>query len=84
MTMPSVLTSLYDELIDYLADTATPELILAFKPSEKIQQRAEELTDLNKAGTLPPDKADELEQMLQFERRLMALKARALMGRKQP
>ena len=39
----------FDELLDYLVSKASPEEILAFRPSEKAQERADYLTELNKA-----------------------------------
>lgn len=67
----------YDELIDYLIERATPEEILAFAPSPRAEERAEELLDRNNAGTLSPPEVIELEQMLYFDRRISLLKARA-------
>ena len=68
---------IYDELLDFLVEKATPQELLAFRPSEVAQQRAEELTEKNKAGTLTPQEQAELEQMLAFDQFVTALKARA-------
>jgi 5-methylcytosine-specific restriction endonuclease McrA len=38
MTLP-VVSPVYDELVEYLAQTASPEQILAFKVSEAMQER---------------------------------------------
>lgn len=77
MISPVTLASMYDEILEFMAMN-TPEQILAFKPSESTQQRALELTGKNKLGTLTPDERTELNHMLEFERRLMALKAKAM------
>lgn len=69
--------SVYDEFLEYLAQQAAPEQILAFKASPQAQHRADQLTERNKAGTLTPDEALELEQMLRFNRLVSMLKARA-------
>jgi hypothetical protein len=69
--------SVYDEFLEDLAQKATPEQILAFKASDQTQQRADELTERNKAGTLTPDESAELEQMFRFNRLVSMLKARA-------
>jgi hypothetical protein len=69
--------SVYDEFLEYLAQRATPEQILAFKASEAAQQRADELTERNKAGVLTAEEVVELEQMLRFNRLVSMLKARA-------
>jgi hypothetical protein len=68
---------LFDELLDFLVEKATPQELLAFRPSEAAQQRADELTDKNKAGELSAAERAELEQMLEFDLFVTALKARA-------
>ncbi|MBI5666511.1 MAG: hypothetical protein HZC41_00765 [Chloroflexi bacterium] len=80
----SDIVSVYDEFLEYLAQQATPEQILAFKASEAAQRRADELTERNKAGTLTPDEAYELEQMLRFNRLVSRLKAKAVKALRQP
>lgn len=72
------------ELVEYLAQTATPEQVLAFKVSATLQQRAEILTERNKAGELTPEEAVELEQMLETELLISRLKAKAAKALHQP
>ena len=76
------IVSVYDEFLEYLAQRATPEEILAFKASEDAQKRAEELTERNKAGTLTLAEATELDQMLRFNRLVVMLKAKAVNAHK--
>jgi hypothetical protein len=68
---------IYDELLNFLIERATPEEILSFKPSEKAEGRAEDLLDRNNAGTLTPEETLELQQMLYFDRKTSVLKAQA-------
>jgi hypothetical protein len=75
--------SIYTQLVEHLAKTATPEEILAFKISEDAQQRADELLERNNEGELTPDESHELQQMLEFERMMTVLKAKALVALKQ-
>lgn len=72
------IVSVYDEFLEYLARQATPEQILAFHASEAAQRRVDELTERNKAGKLTDEEAAELEQMLQFNRMVSRLKAKAM------
>ena len=72
------LSPVYDDLLNYLIEKATPGEILAFKPSKVAQERANELLEANSAGTLTPEEEAELEQMLQIDRLVSVLKARAL------
>ncbi len=69
---------IYDDLLDYLVEKATPAEILAFEPSQRAQARAETLLERSSEGTLLPDERAELEQMLQMDRLVSVLKARAL------
>jgi hypothetical protein len=72
------LLPLYDEFLDYLIEKATPQEILAFKASPEAQAKAQDLIERNNAGTLTPDETRLLGQMLEFERMLSVLKAKAL------
>jgi hypothetical protein len=72
-----VITSVYDELIEYLAQTATPEQILAFKVSEAAQERVDDLLERNNEGELTLEEQAELQQILHFDRIVSLMKARA-------
>jgi len=69
---------LYDEFLDYLIEKATPQEILAFQASPEAQATAQDLIERNNAGTLTPDETRVLNQMLEFERMMSVLKAKAL------
>lgn len=73
----------YDSLIDFLVEKATPQEILAFKATEAEQERADELTDKNKSGTLSAEERRELEKMMEVEALINLLKAKALIALKQ-
>ncbi|MBI5667191.1 MAG: hypothetical protein HZC41_04215 [Chloroflexi bacterium] len=73
----NAVSPVYQELVEYLAQSATPEQILAFKVSATMQRRADELLDKNNEGELTPEETIELQQMLQFERMVSLLKAQA-------
>ena len=72
---------IYDELLDFLLKRVTSEEILAFKASEKAEERAEYLLDRNNAGTLTPEERIELQQMLYFDRKISVLKAQAAVAK---
>lgn len=77
------LLPLYDEFLDYLVEKASPAEILAFHPSETAQDYARELLERNNEGALTLEEKNKLEQMLQFERMMSVLKAKALAALKQ-
>lgn len=68
----------YDEFLDYLVTKASPRDILDFRPSESAQERANYLTEKNKANTLTPDEKAELEQLMEYDSLVSVLKAKAL------
>jgi uncharacterized protein YciU (UPF0263 family) len=72
------IVSVYDEFLEYLAQKADPQEVLAFKASSTAQRRADELTERNKDGTLTEQEKLELDQMLHFNRLVSRLKAKAL------
>ena len=74
ITIPSA----FEELVEYLAQKATPDEILAFEASESAQTRAEELLERNSEGALTLEESLELEQMVHFDRIVTGLKAKAL------
>ena len=79
--MATLLTpAIYDELLDYLLERATPEEILAFEPSSEAEARAEYLAEQSSAGTLSPDEVRELQQLLHFDRKISVMKAKAALA----
>lgn len=68
----------YNDLLEFMLETATPEQILAFKPSQEAEDRLEELLDRHREGELTPEEVEELNQILQIERVVSLAKARAL------
>jgi hypothetical protein len=67
----------YDEIIDFIAAGTTPEAVLAFHPSESVQQRVAELVERSKEGTISSEEQSELEDYLQLEHIMIMAKARA-------
>lgn len=72
------IVSVYDEFLEYLAQKASPAEVLDFKASATAQNRADELTERNKAGLITDEEKLELEQMLHFNRLVSRLKAKAV------
>jgi hypothetical protein len=68
----------YEEFLDFVVEKATPEEVLAFKVSPEAQAYAHELIERNRAGTITPEERQHLEQMVDFERMMGLLKAKAL------
>ncbi len=67
----------YEEIIDFIAGGTTPESVIAFRPSDALQRRVAELTELAHDGSLSADERSELEDCLQLEHIMIMAKARA-------
>jgi hypothetical protein len=76
--MTTHVAAVYDYLLEFLVEKATPQEILAFEIPELDRQHALELLERQDAGTLTADEAVELEQMQRIDRLVSALKAKAL------
>jgi hypothetical protein len=68
----------FDEFLDYLVSKASPKEILAFRPSEEAQKRADYLTELNKENRLSNEERNELEQLMEFDLLISMLRVKAI------
>ena len=55
---------LFEEISDYFVSRMTPEAIIAFKPSEALDECLHELLDKNSEGTLTSEERAELERVM--------------------
>jgi hypothetical protein len=69
--------TLFTEIIDFLASTPTPEAILAFKPSDRLEQRLSDLLEQNRQETLTAEERGELDEFLRMNHFMNMLKIRA-------
>ena len=67
----------YDEIIDFIAAGTTPEAVVAFRPSESVQQRVAALLERSSEGSISAEEQSELEDYLQLEHIMIMAKARA-------
>lgn len=74
---PHAFSSVFDEMIAFLASRPLPEQILAFKISAASQQRLAELLDKNREAGLTEDENAELDSYEQVHHTMLLLKARA-------
>jgi hypothetical protein len=51
----------YEEIIDFIAAGTTPEAVVAFHPSDCVQQRVAELVERSKDGSISAENQSELE-----------------------
>jgi hypothetical protein len=65
------------ELIDFLAAGTTPESLIAFRPSLRVEQRISGLITAKEDGSLSPEESAELDDFLQLEHILIMAKAQA-------
>ena len=67
----------YEEIIDFIAAGTTPESVVAFHPSDSVQQPVAELVERAKEDSLSAEDQSELEDYLQLEHIMIMAKARA-------
>ncbi len=69
--------TLFAEIIEFLASTPTPEHIIAFKPSEQLEQRLNYLLSKNRQDNLTNEERQELDEFLRMNHFMNMLKIRA-------
>lgn len=74
----AIVINAYHQLVEYLAQHATSEQLLAFQLSDEEQEHARELLEKNAQNLLTPNEKIEFEQMVYFDRIVSRLKAKAL------
>jgi hypothetical protein len=67
----------FSEVCEFLISSPTPENILAFRPSETVQERIRRLLAANKIGELSPEERLELEEFDKVEHFVRMLKIHA-------
>lgn len=72
------MTTIHQEVGDFIFSTLTPEQMLAYKPSAEAQERLEELIARDKREGLLPGERSELDRMIESTRLLMMAKAEAM------
>ncbi|HLY26670.1 MAG TPA: hypothetical protein VKQ72_10045 [Aggregatilineales bacterium] len=75
--MAIVRLSAYEEVLEFLTSTPTPQQIIAFRPSEMTQARISTLLEANRNGQLTPQEHAELDEFEQIEHLMRRLKIRA-------
>ena len=76
MTAAPPAETLLDEITDFLASIPTAEEILAFKPSEQLNQRLHDLLDHAGEGALTDREQQELDEFLRVSHLLKMLKGK--------
>lgn len=69
--------TLFDEILDFLASTPTPEMIVAYKPSDRLEARLADLLERNSNSTLRQEEQAELDAFLRMDSFFSLLKAKA-------
>ena len=73
---------IYDELLDLLAESASPDRVLSFRLSDEKQARLDRLLEKNRQGALTEQESLELDAYERFEHSVRLLKARLLQKQK--
>jgi hypothetical protein len=68
---------LFDEVLEFLSSTPTPEDIVSFQPSGALQERASELLEKKRHDALSSQELAELDEFAQLNQFMSMLKIRA-------
>ena len=68
---------MFNDILDFLASTPTPEQIIAYRPGEQLQAHLDELVEKSKSGGLTSQEQSALDEFLRMEHFMRMLKARA-------
>jgi hypothetical protein len=71
------ISALFDEVLDFLASTPTPEQIIVFQPSDSLQERLRYLLDQNQSAGLSREEQTELDEFSRINHFMSMLKIRA-------
>lgn len=69
--------TLFDEILEFLASTPTPQQIIDYQPPEPLQQRLSDLLARNRSGGLSEIEQTELDEFLRLNRFMSRLKLKA-------
>ena len=72
-----IYTTAYDEIIDFIASGTSPEKVIAFQPSKKMQAQVSSLLFKEKNSTLTQNEKAELDHYSVIEHLMRMAKARA-------
>lgn len=72
----------FEEIVQFIADTAGAEKLGAFRPSMAAEKRVAELLAKQKADTLRPKEREELQMFVQLDHVMSLAKARARIRRR--
>jgi hypothetical protein len=67
----------YSEVIEFLASGPTPQALVEYHPSPKVQERVRELLEKNRANSLTTSEQSELDQYESLDLFMTLVKARA-------
>lgn len=68
--------TVFSEITDFLSTNPTPEAIIAYHLPDDLQDRAEDLLDLNGEGLLSPEQYDEMMDYVRVDEMMSLLKAK--------
>ena len=71
------INSVYQEVVDFIASGTNPEKVIAFRPSDKMQQRVSLLLQKNQEDQLSYNEKSELDHFMVIEHFMRLAKARA-------
>lgn len=78
LQQPALPARIYQYILNFLAGQPTPEEVLAFRPTQEMQERLQNLLSRSKAGEMTTAEKEELDEYERIEHLLIMLKAGSL------
>ena len=72
-----IVSTAYDEIVDFIAAGTKPDSVIAFRPADQTKERVANLIHKEKTVGLLPDETAELNHYMQLEHLMRLAKARA-------
>jgi hypothetical protein len=72
--MAVIRANAYDEILNFLTSRPTAEEIIAFQPSQVVEERISDLLEANREGRLTTEQQAELDEFEQIEHLMRRLK----------
>ena len=77
LSVSAISMPFYEAILDFLARGPSVQELVQFRAPADVQERFEELLQMNRDGLLSPTDEEELERYIQVERMISLIKAKA-------
>lgn len=77
LSLSTISMPFYEAILDFLARGPSAQELVQFRAPDEVQNRFEELLQMNRDSLLSPSDEEELDRYIQIERMMSLIKAKA-------